>query len=636
MDEKLKRLRGMAARPVLRRIQEDRESSLPRLRKPLAVVEADLFAGDLNASSLWRKSGVRDHNCSTWFHDLDPSTPAAYIAARRLDVAAEMLLLDQDQRILDVAMAVSYPVSTFNRAFGTQFGQSPSGYRKTRGLPKALRKADTAFACGNPWAALDHLKSLDETKPEVAGRLGLAWHGRAADEMLDSNIDAAYEHLAVARRHYSTAGELPRRLTRHRVLNAVSFHTDDVFLEALCNPCRKLIFSDRGVSLDLHLRDALRLVPTDLEWFQACCDDCYRVIWKALLLARYGFLPDARQAWWLYRHAEPDDLTAPPSVGRFIALQYQIEGNLHFQNQNDRYAAVERSLSEAERLRDSLLESEAHLWRANLLRALADYPEARNVLKTTSGGNLESPWLLALHHRFSGLVEQFTNNRSEALAHLGTAAELYKNLDKHAAGKLIFQMGTVLREMKRYEKAIDSYSSALGYFDSRRDPLPAHGPVPISLAVARALLGDTRRAREEISRCCFDRGHYRALAASETFTRGCIAQKDHRPEEALGFFIEAQNLFEQLDQQRDAALAASESVEAYYALGQSDQAMTCCEAAARFFETAGCPHDTLEAVQRLKALLRDDADGTAVATLVRRLAQQHGGWLPEPERGLAC
>ena len=30
------------------------------------------------------------------------------------------------------------------------------------------------------------------------------------------------------------------------------------------------------------------LLPLDLDWFKACCDDCYRFVWKVVPLARSG------------------------------------------------------------------------------------------------------------------------------------------------------------------------------------------------------------------------------------------------------------------------------------------------------------------------------------------------------------
>jgi len=128
----------------------------------------------------------------------------------------------------------------------------------------------------------------------------------------------------------------------------------------------------------------------------------------------------------------------------------------------------------------------------------------------------------------------------------------------------------------------------------------------------------------------FDRDRHPGLAAHETFTRGCISQMGRRHREALAFLSEAQRRFDQLHQPLDCALAANQAVESHYCLGEETEAVRCCVAAARFFEEAGCPLDTLDAVSKLEALVRAHASTKAVAASVRRLARRHGGWLPEP------
>lgn len=630
MENRLRKLRDQAAEDVLRRIRRDREAH-PRLRDVLTTIGRRLFDPDFNVAALWRETATVNHNASTWFRDLDPpTTPSAYIAAGRLDTAAEMLARNVDQfRVFAIAAAVGYNPDSFGEPFKTRFGFSPSEYQgRETPARRAISEADSALAVGNPWSALDHLASLGDADPQVAARLGIAWHCRAADETVDGKIDDAYAHLTRARHYYSLAGELPRHIVRHRRRTGVSCRTDETFLDALCNFCRKHLLGEVGASLCRHLRSALELLPTDLIWFRACCDGCYRVVWKAVQLARYGFLPDAWQAWWLAEHASLEDPYAHPSVGRFITALAKVEGELHFRDQEERLAMAERALTEAKELGLPLLEAEARMWRGNARRALARFSEARRDLKLPV--DVGSPWLLALHHRFSGILEHHTTNYDEALGCYRTAAELYKGLDPHITGKLVFDMGVVHFEKKLHEKAIELYRRAFGFLDDRREPLCTRGLIPISLAVATGYLGDTKCAEEELARCDFDRDQYPALAANETFTRGCLAQLKEEPRKAVTFLAEAQRGNELLKKYRDAALAASQSVEGYYSLGEHAQAVRCCVSAARFFEAAGCPLDTLEAVRRLEALVRSRAEIRAVAAAARRLARRHGGWLPDP------
>ncbi len=268
---------------------------------------------------------------------------------------------------------------------------------------------------------------------------GGAWRNDRRRESLDGKLDDAYEHLARARRHYDTAGELSPRVARHRALIPVSCDTDEAFLDVLCHRCRELWHGEDGASLRRHLRNALELLPTDLPGLRACCDGCYGTVWKAVRLARHGFLPDALEAWWLYRHADQGDACAPPSVGRFVAALDQVAEDLQFQNQKDRLAMAERAYAEAEGLDRPLLVTEARLWRGSVERGLAEFDDAREKLRMQD--DLCHPWLVALRYRFAGLLEQFTDHRRKALDCFATAAALYKNLDPHLTGVVTFNMG---------------------------------------------------------------------------------------------------------------------------------------------------------------------------------------------------
>jgi tetratricopeptide (TPR) repeat protein/AraC-like DNA-binding protein len=626
--DKLRRLRDRAAEPVLRRIRCDRETSHSRLHAPLDTIARRLFDTDFDVAALWRETGIRNHNATTWFSEL-ATTPAAYIAANRLDTAAAMLRLDREVKVFRILREVGLTPDSFSAPFKNRFGMTPSQYRKVAVAADdgRLTQVDTALAAGSPWAALEELGRMDATQPAVAARLGLAWHGSGADLWLHGRIDDAYDHLSRAHEHYRAAGELPPWISRHRVLTAVSCKTDEALLDGFCQPCRDLYLGDLGASLRDHLRDSLSLLPLDLSWFKACCDECYRFVWKAVALARSGFLPDASKAWWLCSHADLADPDAPPSLGRFMAALRQI-AERQFQNQNDRLLLAERAHADAKILGKPLLVAEARLWCGNIERALAQFPKARKNLKLQ--GDLTSPWLLALCHRFSGILAHHTTHYQEALDCYRTAVALYKNLDRHVAAEMTFNMGEVHREMGRYETAIEHYQDARTFFDSRRDPLPAHAAVPVSLAVIAAVRGEPGRARAEIARCHYDRDRHPAVAASEAFTRGCIAQADRQSREAVGLWAEAQRRFEELGQFEDAALAAAQSVEGYYDLGEKAEAITRSQISARFFEKAGCSLDTLQAVGRLQALLQSETDSKVVTGSVRRLAGRHGGWLPVP------
>jgi len=621
-ENRIRALRDSAAEDVLRRIRRDRDTARPgRFRDLLDIVVRRLFDPELKVTDLWKETGIDPHN-HVWFRELDPpTTPRGLIEAGRLDTAAEMLIRDPyGLDIWRIGAAVCFAPKAFTEAFKRRFGVTPSEYRAKHGRTgMALANAETALLAGFPAAALDHLVDADETDPRVAARLGLAWHGYASVELKDGRVDDAYAHLALARQHYSAAGELPRFVARHRALTYVSCKTDDVLYDALCRPCRERLLGDVGASLRRHLRDALVLVPTDLGWFRESCNDCYRVIWKAVDLARYGFLSDARHAKWLAEYANLEDRFAHPSVGRFIVALARVEGEMQFRGQEERLALAQRALAEAEMLRRPLLVEQARLWVGNVQLASACYTEARRKLKLSR--DFGNPWLLALHHRFFARLERHTNNYREALARYRTAAALYKMLDPLVTGKLLFEMAYLHVHRECYEEAVELFRESLAYFDSRRDPLPAAAAVPIGLAAATAKLGLAERAQAEISRCDFDRDRYPGMMAVEIVTRGYIAQVDGRHREALALTAEAQRRFEELRQYRDAALAASQAVASHYALGERAEALSCWAAAARLFEAAGCNHDLLEAMKQLQGLLRSRADVGAVSAGVRRIAR---------------
>ncbi len=627
MSQRLKRLRDQAAEPVLQRIRRDRDGSYPRLHDHLDTIAHRLFDLDFDVAALWRETGTADHNASTWFADLD-ATPLTYITEQRLQTAARLLLLDRKIPVWKLPELVGFgSLSNFNRTFKRRFGLSPERYREeTKAPPEDFAAADLALAAGAPWAALDRLAGDDAARPAVAARLGLAWHGCGADKLLGGHFDVAYDHLCRAREHYAVAGELPPSIARQRLLTAVSCKTDNALLDDLCFPCRGELLGDAGASLRQHLRNALQLLPLDLEWFDVCCEDCYRVVWKAVPLARLGFLDDAWKAWWLVRHADLAGAGGPPSVGRFLAYLSRVEG-LDFPSQADRLAAVDRALAEARALRQPLLESEARYFRGNVLRAMARFSEASEELKVAKSPN---PWLRALHGRFSGILEQFRNDYKQALVLLRSAANLYKTLDPHVTGLLLTQQGSVYFELGDYERDFQLNREALSFLDNRRDPVPGKAGVPISLAVAAAHLGGYKQAEGELDRCCYDREAFPSLAANEVFTRGCLSLIQGYPEDSLRFFTEASRRFDDLGQPRDAALAVTHSVEASYDLGRSAEAIEACASALRFFEAAGCPLDTLEAVANLQVLVREKADARSVAASARKLARRHGGWLPDP------
>jgi len=144
---------------------------------------------------------------------------------------------------------------------------------------------------------------------DLSARLGLARHQQAAHYTRTADVDLAFDELTAAARAYADAGDLPAAIVKERRRLAVDPDTDQVLLSSLCPDCRGRLTEEEGASVREHLRHALYLVPRDLPWFVSCCDDCYRVVWKAFGLARLGLMNDAWKAWWLVAHADLADFS---------------------------------------------------------------------------------------------------------------------------------------------------------------------------------------------------------------------------------------------------------------------------------------------------------------------------------------
>jgi AraC family transcriptional regulator len=84
----------------------------------------------LTLASLARQTGLSPYHFLRTFQQLTGLTPHQYILRARLREAAMRLVAEPD-KILDVALDCGFgDVSNFNRAFRTEFGVSPSAFRR--------------------------------------------------------------------------------------------------------------------------------------------------------------------------------------------------------------------------------------------------------------------------------------------------------------------------------------------------------------------------------------------------------------------------------------------------------------------------------------------------------------------------
>lgn len=650
MSRQAIKLRDQAAGPTRRRLGADRREASPELKPVLAVIAARLFDRDFDVNALWRECGVKKW-AGTAFAEQVGMRPAAYISSLRLEVGAA-LLRGSELKVLEIAEVLGYSAGqdTFSRAFQRRHGKTPLRYRRearAEGEPVVLGSdpaltelidgVDRSTAAGDLAGArrgLAHAEALlrDRHVADLAARLGVSLHERGVDRTRAGDVDGAYDDLNLARECYAAAGELPPSIARQQRYFPVSQHTDEALLSALCADCRQRLATRVGRSMRAHLRQALIAAPRHDPWFEASCDDCYRVAWAALSRARLGLMNDALKAWWLSSNVDVKDRGCPPSRGRFIAAMAEVE-RLYLGSQLERKGYADIAVEDAVALGDPLLEAESRMWLSAVLGAMSEFADAKEQL-ALAGESGSSRWLSALRNRMTGLLAFRRSKFPTALQLLESSTELYRDLDPHVSGLLVLQQANVYFEVADYERFVALNEQALAVLDRRRDPLPADGMVPIHLARAFGLLGDREKAERALSRCRFERSEHRGLAATEVMTRACLALLGGPMSDAVGLFADARERFQELNIPSSAALAASYSVEAYARLGQVSRAIETAVAALSFFQAAGCTEEAFEALGRLRSLLEAEViDAAAVTAKVRSLARRYGGWLPEPGSG---
>lgn len=95
------------------------------------IIEANLFS-QLTIEQLAEKSNLSISSFKREFAKLYEDTPANYIRNKKLEKAAELLLIS-DERITDIAFDCGFnDLATFTKNFSDKFHISPSAYRQER------------------------------------------------------------------------------------------------------------------------------------------------------------------------------------------------------------------------------------------------------------------------------------------------------------------------------------------------------------------------------------------------------------------------------------------------------------------------------------------------------------------------
>lgn len=124
---------GIAARVPHRGRTAPLPSSLARMTRVVRKIENETDEV-LSLGSLAREAGLSPYHFLRSFQELTGLTPHQFVRRARLRKAAVRLAAGKE-KVLDVALDSGFgDVSSFNRAFRTEFGQNPSAYRASAGL----------------------------------------------------------------------------------------------------------------------------------------------------------------------------------------------------------------------------------------------------------------------------------------------------------------------------------------------------------------------------------------------------------------------------------------------------------------------------------------------------------------------
>jgi hypothetical protein len=143
---------------------------------------------------------------------------------------------------------------------------------------------------------------------------------------------------------------------------------------------------------------------------------------------------------------------------------------------------------------------------AELVEARTELRAAKKLMATLAssavvGAQRSGAWLMALHTRMEGVLEDNRSEYLKAVEFLRSAVTLYESLDEHVVGLLLIQQANAHFYLGEYDQAIDRNLFALCFLDTRRDPLPGNAFVPLHLAASFTGLGQWKRAELMLGDC---------------------------------------------------------------------------------------------------------------------------------------
>lgn len=409
-------LRDEAAKPVLERIQADRERASERLQPLLATIARRLFDYDFNVAALWRAHAIADKSAATRFQEVG-TTPSNYIADARLEVAGNMLA-KTSLPLWRVAQACGYASErTFGRAFKQRMGRTPAAYRRNPTLPPARPPLVPKISKGlrgrlpkNDSAEL--LKRLEGIVEGLRIRYERAAAQDPATPLPKLMNGEEFERAQAERLVWPRLEGLPLDRQHEFVRQCRPFATRALF-DLLHEKSRELGRYDRQRGVDLSL-----LALESLEANEASLGELVHKL--------------RPQAWaWL---------------GNARRLAFDFLGA-------DR--ACQRALAELKSTADPFAAGIVHVCRGTLRMFQRRFDEAAEILEEASPAFQKAgsrQWeVTALLHR--ALVSIYTTRHEEAVVLLRQAAGLIDGVTEHLAFRVLHTMATALVWAERFEEA---------------------------------------------------------------------------------------------------------------------------------------------------------------------------------------
>lgn len=106
-------------------------TAVERMQNSLRFIDAH-FAEDITLEQIAEQSGLSPHYFSRLFRDVFRMKLWDHVLSRRIEAAKQMLMLDGDKTVLEIALACGFHnTANFNRVFLRFTGMTPSEFKKS-------------------------------------------------------------------------------------------------------------------------------------------------------------------------------------------------------------------------------------------------------------------------------------------------------------------------------------------------------------------------------------------------------------------------------------------------------------------------------------------------------------------------